>query len=118
MMSVAIHAQMPFTRWQSTSPSLHGSGGPTIEDSPFHSSAGLMDFSMLQSTSVVCRAIPMPSTSTSTVDVMCSSTKSMGGMRTLVVGFERSASRRSKIFELPVQSIPLGRRTGSRSAAR
>ena len=57
MMSVAIHAQMPFTRWQSTSPSLHGSGGPTIEDSPFHSSAGLMVLDVLKVTSVIFRVI-------------------------------------------------------------
>ena len=52
----------------------------------------------------------MPSTSASTiVAVMCSSgMKSMGGMRRPVVGFERSASRRFKIFKLPVASIELG----------
>ena len=62
-----------FTRWSSASRSPHGSGGPTFEDSAFHSSAGLIDLSALKSTRVISRAISMSSTRASSVPVMCSS---------------------------------------------
>ena len=62
-----------FTWRSSASRSPHGSGGPTFEDSAFHSSAGLMDLEMLKAACVISRAISMSSTRASSVPVMCSS---------------------------------------------
>ena len=72
MMSVAIDAQMS-SRDGHPHP-VRGSSGGRLEDSAFHSSANLMVFELLMSTSVICRAIPVPSTGASIIlAVMCSS---------------------------------------------
>ena len=69
-MSVAIPAQV-----SSRGGHLHPVRRQVADDrllktSTFHGSAGLMDVSMLKAISVICGAIPMSSTSASSVGVM------------------------------------------------
>ena len=72
MTSVAVHAQTS-SRGGHPHPVRRTVAEVRIEDSAFHSSAGLMDLEMSKATSVISRAISMSSTRASSVSVMCSS---------------------------------------------